>query len=229
MESSKDTQIRPIDARPFSFPHEGTVPAEKVALVVIDLQRDFLSEDGYFARMGYDPSPLRKILPNVSRLIGAARKAGSPIIHTRQGYRADLADMTDYERWRRRRAGLEGTNALLRGTLGFEIVPELDVRATDIIVDKTANGAFTHTDLEHILRAKGVTHLLVTGCTTEVCVHTTIREAADRNFICCLVEDACASGDSYAHDAAVHMTTVENGVFGVVANTDAVVKGMTAD
>jgi len=227
-ESSKSVKsIQLIKARPFSFPHDGSVSADRIALVVIDLQRDFLAEDGYFARMGYDPAPLRKILPNVSDLISIARDAGCHIIHTRQGYRADLADMTEFERWRRKRSGLEGSEALLRGTPGFEIVPELDVRPTDIIVDKTANGAFTHTDLEHILRARGVTHLLITGCTTEVCVHTTLREASDRNFICCLIEDACASGDSYAHEAAVYMTTVENGVFGVVADTAAVVKAIS--
>lgn len=215
-----------VDARPFAFPHDGGIEASRIALIIIDLQRDFLAEDGYFARMGYDPSPLRKILPNVSSLIAAARQAGCHIIHTRQGYRSDMADMTEYEHWRRKRSGLDGTEALLRGTKGFEIVPELDVRDTDIIIDKTANGAFTHTDLEHVLRARGVTHLLVTGCTTEVCVHTTLREASDRNFICCLIEDACASGDAYAHEAAVYMTTVENGVFGVVADTAAVVKAM---
>lgn len=226
--NTSNSRVEPIAARPFAFPHDGSIAASHVALIVIDLQRDFLAEDGYFARMGYDPAPLRKILPNVSSLIAAAREAGCHVIHTRQGYRADLADMTEYEHWRRRQSGLEGTDALLRGTPGFEIVPELDVRDTDIIIDKTANGAFTHTDLEHVLRARGVTHVLLTGCTTEVCVHTTLREASDRNFICCLIEDACASGDAYAHEAAVYMTTVENGVFGVVADTAAVVKAMTS-
>ncbi len=216
----------PIAAYPFDFPHDGGIDATRVALLIIDLQRDFLAYDGYFARMGYDPEPLRKILPNVSRLIAAARQAGCPIIHTRQGYRSDLADMTDYEHWRREKSGLEGTDALLRGTPGFEIVPELDLQPGDIIIDKTANGAFTHTDLEHVLRAKGITHLMLTGCTTDVCVHTTQREATDRNFICCLIKDACASGDEYAHEAAVYMTTVENGVFGVVADTDQAVSAM---
>ena len=96
----------------------------------------------------------------------------------------------------------------------------------DIIIDKTANGAFAHTDMEHVLRAKGITHLMLTGCTTEVCVHTTLREANDRNFICCLIKDACTSGDTYAHEAAIYMTTVENGVFGVVADTDQAVTAM---
>jgi biuret amidohydrolase len=217
-----------IGARPFGFPYDGRLDAGATALLVIDLQIDFLSADGYFARKGYDPAPLSAILPNVNRLIAAARSAGLLIVHTRQGYRADLADMTAYERWRRRRAGLDGTAILLRGSPGFGIVPEIAVAGTDVIVDKTANGAFTYTDLEHILRARGISHLLFTGCTTDVCVHSTLREACDRNFQCCLIEDACASGDAYAHAAAVHMVTVEDGIFGTVANTEDAVAALAA-
>jgi biuret amidohydrolase len=215
-----------IPARPFPYPYDGRLLGAATALLVIDLQIDFLSPQGYFARKGYDPAPLRAILPAVNRLIEAARAAGVLIVHTRQGYRADLADMTPYERWRRQRAGLEGTDILLRSSPGYEIVPEISRAHTDVVIDKTANGAFTHTDLEHVLRAKGVTHLLFTGCTTDVCVHTTLREAHDRNFQCCLIEDACASGDAYAHEAAIHMVTVEDGIFGTVAKTDDVVAAL---
>ena len=138
----------------------------------------------------------------------------------------DEADITPYEHWRRERAGLRGTQVLLRSGPGFAIVPEVEVRAEDVVIDKTANGAFTHTDLEHVLRAKGVTHLLFSGCTTDVCVHSTLREAQDRNFQCCLVADACASGDAYAHEAAIHMVTVEDGIFGVVSTTEEVAAGL---
>lgn len=217
-----------IKARPYDYPYDGRWQPLSTALLVIDLQNDFLSEDGYFAKKGYDPAPLRAIIPSVNAVIAAARTAGCLIIHTRQGYRADLADMTFYERWRRSRAGLDGTQVLLRSSPGFQIDPEIDVKLTDIIIDKTANGAFTHTELDHVLRAKGITHLLFTGCTTDVCVHTTLREASDRNFQCLLIEDACASGDQYAHEAAVHMVTVEDGVFGVVSNSDKVVEGLKA-
>jgi len=218
----------PISARPFDYPYDGNLDPAVTALLVIDLQVDFLSSDGYFARKGYDPAPLRAILPKVNAVIAAAREAGCTIIHTRQGYRADRADMTPYERWRRQRAGLDGTDVLLRSSPGFEIGPEIDVRAEDIIIDKTANGAFTHTELEHVLRARSITHLLFTGCTTDVCVHTTLREAQDRNFQNLLIEDACASGDQYAHDAAVHMVTVEDGIFGVVATAKDVIAGLKA-
>ena len=217
-----------IRGRPFDFPYDGRLDPAAAALLVIDMQGDFLATDGYFARKGYDPAPLRAILPNVNRLIATARAAGLLVVHTRQGYRADLADMTPYERWRRRRAGLEGTDILLRSSPGFAIVPEITVAECDVVVDKTANGAFTYTDLDHILRARGIGHLLFAGCTTDVCVHSTLREACDRNFQCCLVEDACASGDAYAHAAAVHMVTVEDGIFGVVAQTEDVVRALGA-
>jgi nicotinamidase-related amidase len=218
----------PIAARPFDYPYDGNLVPAVTALLAIDLQVDFLSPDGYFARKGYDPSPLRAIVPNVNAVIAAARGAGCTIVHTRQGYRADRADMTPYELWRRGRAGLEGTDVLLRSSPGHAIVPEIDVGPDDIIVDKTANGAFTHTDLEHVLRARGITHLLFAGCTTDVCVHTTLREAQDRNFQNLLIEDACASGDLYAHRAAIHMVTVEDGIFGVVATARDVIAGLAA-
>ncbi|SIT57600.1 Isochorismatase hydrolase [Mesorhizobium prunaredense] len=216
-----------IKATPFDFPYDGRLVPGNTALIVIDLQEDFLSTTGYFARQGYDPSPLRAILPTVNRLIAAARAAGLTIIHTRQGYRGDMADMTPYEKWRRKRAGLEGTDILLRSSPGFQIVPEIDVAPQDIIVDKTCNGAFTYTDFEHVLRAQGITHLLFSGCTTDVCVHTTLREACDRNFQCLTISDACASGDQRAHEAALHMVTVENGIFGALTDSGAVIAAMS--
>jgi len=216
-----------ISARPFNYPYDGQLHPECTALLVIDLQEDFLSSTGYFARSGYDPTPLRAILPAVSALIRKARSVGIQVIHTRQGYRADLADMTPYEKWRRQRAGLEVTDVLLRSSPGFQLVSDLDVNPDDIIVDKTCNSAFTYTDLEHILRARGITHLLFSGCTTDVCVHTTLREACDRNFQCLTISDACASGDQYAHDAALHMVTVENGIFGALTDSQAVLEGLS--
>lgn len=162
----------------------------------------------------------------MNRLIVAARAAGLTIVHTRQGYRADMADMTPYEKWRRQRAGLDGTDILLRSSPGFQIVADIEVAAQDIVVDKTCNGAFTYTDLELVLRARGITHLLFTGCTTDVCVHTTLREACDRNFQCLTIADACASGGRQAHEAALHMVTVEDGVFGALADSDAVIEAL---
>lgn len=133
--------------------------------------------------------------------------------------------------WRSRRAGIDlhdsENRALVRGAPGYDLLPELMPAKDDIVVDKTANGAFYQTDLEMILKSQGLSQLLFCGITTDVCVHTTLREAADRKFQCLLVSDACASGDIYAHDAAIHMVTVDDGVFGVVATARDVIEGLT--
>ena len=220
-----------IRARPFDYPYDGRLKAASAAIVVVDIQSSFLSETGYFARKVYDPSPLRRIIPNVNSIVDTARAADCHVIWIRQGYRADLADLSDYERWRCKRAGItfeeSGADAVLtRAAPGHEIVHELAVKPGEPVVEKTANGAFYQTDLDMILRTRGIKHLLFVGCTTEVCVHSTLREACDRKYQCLLVEDACASSDEEMHAAAVKMVTVEDGVFGVVADTAAVVTGL---
>ena len=221
-----------IKARPFDYPYDGGLDPERTAVLAIDLQVEFLSSDGYFARKGYDPAPLRAVIEPVKRLTEAARDAGCLVIWTRQGYRADLADASDYDHWRARRAGIDlkrgDVGSVLRGSPGYDIVPELVPAPCDAIVDKTANGAFYQTDLELVLRARGITHLIFSGCTTDVCVHTTLREAVDRKYQCLLVQDACASADAYAHAAALHMVTVEDGVFGVVSTLEDVLRGLAA-
>jgi biuret amidohydrolase len=215
-----------IRGRPSDFPGEADLDPTATALLVIDLQVDFLSEDGYLAGKGYDTAPLRAILPNVNAVIDSARAAGCLIIHTRQGHRADLADVMPIAQRRKLRSALAKTPMLIRSSPGFQIVPEILVHEDDIIIDKTANGAFTHTDLEHVLHVQGISHLMFAGCTTDVCVHSTLREANDRGFECMLIEDCCASGDAYAHAAAVHMVTVEGGIFGVVSNAADVMAGL---
>jgi len=221
-----------IKARPFDYPYDGRLDPAQTAVLAIDLQVEFLSSDGYFAHKGYDPAPLRAVIEPVKRLTDAARDAGCLVIWTRQGYRADLADASDYDHWRAQRAGIDlkrgDVGSVLRGSPGYDIVPELTPPPGDVIVDKTANGAFYQTDLELVLRARGITHLIFSGCTTDVCVHTTLREAVDRKYQCLLVQDACASADAYAHAAALHMVTVEDGVFGVVSTLEDVLRGLEA-
>lgn len=222
-----------IRARPFDFPFDGDLRPERCALLIIDMQEDFLGPDGYFAAKGYDPAPLRAIVPTIATLADRLRAAGVRIVWTRQGYRSDLADLSAYDRWRAERAGLVfgsgGRGIFTRGSPGFEIVADLAPAPADIVIDKTANGSFCQTDLDLILRAQGITHLLFAGCTTDVCVHSSLREANDLKYQCLLIEDACASGDAYAHAAALHMVTVEDGIFGTVAASAAVLAAFPSD
>jgi nicotinamidase-related amidase len=211
-----------IDANPRSFPHAG-LAAARTALLMIDMQRDFLDPRGYLAGMGYDLDGVRAAVGPARRLLDAARNAGLTIIHTRQGYRPDLAELPPHKRAR----VADGTSSigkpgplgrfLIRGEPGFDIIPELAPFPGEFIVDKTANSAFWGTDLAAILAAHRTDSLIFAGVTTDVCVHCTLREANDRGFECLLASDACGSGDAEAHCAALHMVTVEDGVFGAVA------------
>ena len=197
---------------------------DKTALLVIDMQRDFLDPRGYLAGMGYDLAGVRAAIGPARRLLDASRNAGLTIIHTRQGYRPDLAELPQHKRAQ----VAAGTSAigkagplgrfLIRGEPGFDIIPELTPVAGEFIVDKTANSAFWGTDLAAILAAHRIDSLIFAGVTTDVCVHCTLREANDRGFECLLAGDACGSGDAEAHRAALHMVTVEDGVFGAIAD-----------
>lgn len=212
-----------IAAIPRPFPHAG-LAAARVAVLLIDMQRDFLDPRGYLAGMGYDVAGVRAAIDPARRLLDAARKAGLTVIHTRQGYRPDLAELPPHKRAR----VAAGTSAigrpgplgrfLIRGEPGFDIIPELAPAPGEFIVDKTANSAFWGTDLAAILAAHRIDSLIFAGVTTDVCVHCTLREANDRGFECLLASDACGSGDAEAHRAALHMVTVEDGVFGAVAD-----------
>lgn len=211
-----------IAANPRPFPHAG-LAAARTALLVIDMQRDFLDPRGYLAGMGYDLAGVRAAIGPAKRLLDAARRSGLTIIHTRQGYRPDLAELPPHKRARVAagdsvigKAGPLG-RFLIRGEPGFEIIPELAPAPGEFIVDKTANSAFWGTDLAAILAAHRIDSLIFAGVTTDVCVHCTLREANDRGFECLLASDACGSGDAEAHCAALHMVTVEDGVFGAVA------------
>ncbi len=220
-----------IAANPRPFPHAG-LAAARTALLVIDMQRDFLDPRGYLAGMGYDLAGVRAAIEPAGRLLAAARRASLTVIHTRQGYRTDLAELPPHKRAR----VAAGTSAigkpgplgrfLIRGEPGFDIVPEMAPRSGEFIVDKTANSAFWGTDLAAILAAHRIDSLIFAGVTTDVCVHCTLREANDRGFECLLAGDACGSGDAEAHRAALHMVTVEDGVFGAVADAAQIVHAL---
>jgi nicotinamidase-related amidase len=204
------------------------------ALLVIDMQRDFLDPQGYIARSGVDVSPLRAIIPRVGRLLGAARDARIPIVHTREGHRADLADLSEAKR--RRAAGVGAAigsrgplgRLLVRGEPGHDIILELAPLPGETVIDKPGFGAFYATDLEAILRIAGVSCLVIAGVTTDICVHSTLREAVDRGFDCTTVGDACAAGEAAIHVAMLACIAGEGGILGRVASTDEVVAAWAA-
>jgi biuret amidohydrolase len=220
-----------IAAHPRPFPHNGLKRGE-IALILIDMQRDFLEPEGYLAAMGYDLGGVRSAIGPAQRLLTAARRAGLCILHTRQGYRPDLAEVPAHKLARiqsgQSAVGKPGPlgRFLIRGEPGFQIIPELAPAPGEFVIDKTANSAFWGTDLAAILAARGIRALILAGVTTDVCVHCTLREANDRGYECLLGRDACGSGDVEAHRAALHMVTVEDGVFGVLADVDAIVAGL---
>jgi nicotinamidase-related amidase len=220
-----------IAAHPRSFPHNGLSRGE-AALILIDMQRDFLEPAGYLATMGYDLGGVRAAIEPARRLLAAARGAGLCILHTRQGYRPDLAEVPAHK-LARIQAGQSAIGRpgplgrfLIRGEPGFQIIPELAPAPGEFVIDKTANSAFWGTDLAAILAAQSIRALILAGVTTDVCVHCTLREANDRGFECLVARDACGSGDADAHRAALHMVTVEDGVFGALADVDAIVAAL---
>jgi len=195
------------------------------ALLVIDMQRDFLEPRGYMAQSGVDVGILRAAIPNVRRLLDAARSAGIRVVHTREGHRPDLADLTPVKARRAAHVGAAiGSRGplgrlLVRGEPGHGIIDELLPLPAEVVIDKPGFGAFYATDLELVLRAWGVTDLTLAGVTTDVCVHSTLREAVDRGFECQTVGDACAAADRAIHEAMLSCIAGEGGILGRVVST----------
>ncbi|HEX7812050.1 MAG TPA: isochorismatase family cysteine hydrolase [Burkholderiales bacterium] len=207
---------------------------KRTALLVIDMQRDFLKQEGYAAQAGLDIAPLVAAIAPVRKVLAAARRAGIAIIHTREGHLPDLSDCPPYKLERSRNAGAEiGSKGplgrlLVRGEAGHDFVDELKPVAGEIVIDKPGYSAFEHTTLQQALTTRDVETLLITGITTEVCVSSTLRSGADRGYRCITVGDACASGDPVLHNAALAMIGVEGGIFGEVATTAAVVERLAS-
>lgn len=213
-------------------PEPVAVELERTALVMIDLQRDFLEPGGFGETLGNDVSRLSAVIEPCRRLLAAARRTGLFVVHTREGHRPDTSDAfrAKVERGAPAlRIGAPGPmgRILIRGEPGHAIVPELAPEPGEPVVDKPGKGAFYATDLELILRTRGIEALIVCGVTTEVCVHTTVREANDRGYRCIVPSDACASYFPEFHEVALRMISTQGGIFGWVSDSKRVIAALS--
>jgi biuret amidohydrolase len=210
-----------------------SVDTDSAAFLIIDMQRDFLEPGGFGAALGNDVSRLQAAVVPCRDMLGAARGLGMLVIHTREGHRPDLSDAPPLKVERgdpKNRIGARGPmgRILIHGEPGHDIIPELYPLGDEPVIDKPGKGAFYQTDLELMLRIRGIDTLVVAGVTTEVCVNTTVREANDRGFRCIVLSDCCASYFPEFHEAGLAMIKAQDGIFGSVAPSRPLVRELKA-
>jgi biuret amidohydrolase len=224
---------RVVEADPYTWPFDGDMDPAHTALLLIDWQIDFCGPGGYVDRMGYDISATRRGIEPTQRVLAACRSTpGFTIVHTREGHKPDLSDCPPNKLWRSKQIGAgigdpgPAGRILIRGEKGWGIIDELAPADDEFIIDKPTKGAFSATDLDLVLRNRGVTHLILTGITTDVCVHTTMREGNDLGYECLLLEDCTGATDEGNYEAALKMVKMQGGVFGAVSNSQAVIDSL---
>jgi biuret amidohydrolase len=226
------TGYGPVRAEPYDWPYDAAFHPSRTALLCIDWQVDFCGPGGYVDAMGYDLALTRAGLKPTARVLTAMRERDFTILHTREGHRPDLSDCPPNKVWRSRRVGAgigeRGPcgRVLVRGEPGWQIVPEVAPLPGEPVIDKPGKGAFYATDLDLLLRTRGITHLVITGITTDVCVHTTMREANDRGYECLLLSDCTGATARGNHLAALEMVKMQGGVFGAVTTSDALLDAL---
>ncbi len=218
-------------ARVQAEPYEFEFDARACALVIIDMQRDFVDPGGFGEALGNDVSLLRKAIAPTKKVLEAARNRKLLVIHTREGHRADLSDLPQSKKLRGRlKAGIGDPGPmgriLVRGEYGHDIVDELKPLPGEPVVDKPGKGAFYATDLDSMLRNRGIRSLVVCGVTTEVCVNTTVREANDRGYDCLVLEDCVGSYFPEFQKAALDMIKAQGGIFGWVSDSKKFLEGL---